>query len=226
MTKHVKIARFFVALCLLTGLSFGATAARAQELTLKELPDPQSKLLNQYEVNKPYVLKLEYTDPDGDKIDKAQFVEERPTQLTHDYKSIEGDVTKGATVKWEVNGFEKGGHEGYFLIKNKTGKSIRYPDKDKGNYTFAVTSLTDLWLKTLIGIFVCLIALPFLVYVIARSANKQGDPSRAARFGLMLGIIGAAAVFLVNFFGVYDYMVLGLGAIAAVALLVIVMTRR
>ena len=220
----MKIVRFFVALCLLAGF-FGTTAARAQELTLKQLPDPQSKLLNQYEVNKPYVLKLEYTDPDGDKIDKAQFIEERPTQVTFDYKGIEGDITKGATVKWEINGFEKGGHEGYFLIKNKTGKSVRYPEQGK-TYNFAVTSLTDLWLKTLIGIFVCLIALPFLVYVIARSVNKQGDPSRAARFGLMLGIIMAAAVFLVNFFGVYDYMVLGLGAIAAVALLVIVMTRR
>ena len=177
-------------------------------------------------MGKPYVLKLEYTDPDGDKIASAKFVEERPTVINHDYKGMEGDIAKGATIKWEINGFEKGGHEGYFLVKNKTGKSIRYPAVDKGSYTFAVTSLADLWIKTLLGIFICLIALPFLAYIVARSANKQGDPSRAARFALILGIIGAAAVFLVNFFGVYDYMVLGLAGLAALALLIVVMTRR
>ena len=221
----MKIARLIAALYGVLGL-WAASPARAQELTLKELSDPQSKLLNQYEVGKPYVLKLEYTDPSGDRIDKAQFIEERPTQITRDYKGVEGDPAHGATVKWEINGLEKGGHEGYFLVKSKTGKSVRYPAADKGSYTFSVTSLADLWIKTLIGIFVCLIALPFLVYVVARSANKQGDPGRAARFALILGIIGAAAVFLVNFFGIYDYMVLGLAGVAALALLIIVMTRR
>jgi hypothetical protein len=68
--------------------------------------------------------------------------------------------------------------------------------------------------------------LPFLVYLIARSANKQGNPSSAARIGLIIGIFAALALFIFQFLSWYSPLVLVLGGVAAIFLLVVVITRR
>jgi hypothetical protein len=200
--------------------------AFAQAPTLKELNEPQFKLRSDYEPGKPYTLRLEYTDQDGDRIKTAKFVNETPTNLSFDYKSMEGTIENGATVLWAINGFEKGAHSGYFLITNTTGKVTRYPEDKEKFYTFSVSSVADKWLKAGVGILVCILAIPFLFYLVARSVNKQGNPSSAARLGLILGVLGATAIFLITFFGTYDWMVLGLGALAALTVIIIVLTRR
>jgi hypothetical protein len=215
--------RFFATLLVLLSLAFPGWT---QAPTLKELPEPQFKLKSDYEPDKPYSLRLEYTDKDGDRIKTARFVSVTPTSLTFDFKSMEGSVENGATLIWAINGFEKGAHTGYFEVLNATGKTTRYPEEKDKFYTFSVSSVTDKWLKAGIGIVVCLIAIPFLFYLVARSVNKQGNPSSAARLGIILGILAATAVFLVTFFGTYDWMVLGLAGIAALAIIIIVMTRR
>ncbi len=198
----------------------------AQAPTLKELSQPDFKLQSDYEPGKPYSLRLEYTDKDGDRIKSAQFINETPTRVSFDFKSMEGTVENGATLIWAINGFEKGAHSGYFEVKTATGKTTRYPEDATKMYTFSVSSTSDKWLKAGIGIAICLFAIPFLFYLVARSLNKQGNPSSAARLGIILGILGATAVFLVTFFGTYDWMVLGLGGLAALAIIIIVMTRR
>jgi len=198
----------------------------AQAPTLKELSEPQFKLKSDYEPDKPYTMRLEYTDKDGDRIKSAQFINETPTRVSFDFKSTEGSVENGATLIWNINGFEKGAHSGYFEVKTATGKTTRYPEDATKMYTFSVSSVSDKWLKAGIGIVVCLFAIPFLFYLIARSLNKQGNPSSAARLGIILGILGATAVFLITFFGTYDWMVLGLGGLAALAIIIIILTRR
>ena len=94
------------------------------------------------------------------------------------------------------------------------------------NYSFAVESLVDKWIVMGMGLLICLFMLPFLVYLIARSTNKQGNPSSAARIGLIIGIFAALALFISQFISWYSPLVLILGGIAALFLLVVVLTRR
>ncbi len=202
-----------------------APAARAEKPTLTELPEPESRLKSNYEVGKAYTLKLLYTDKDGDRIKSAKFIEDAPTSVSYDSKSTEGNPESGQTIVWQINGFEKGGHRGHFLIETAEG-TFRYPPEDKGDYTFSVTSVGDKWILMAVGLFICLGALPFLVYQIARSVNKRGNPSSAARVGLILGIFAALALFIYLFVGIYDPLILALGGVAAVAVLIMVLTRR
>jgi hypothetical protein len=215
--------RFFATLLAL--LAF-ALPTLAQKPTLKELAEPQFALKSDYEPGKPYTLRLEYKDKDGDRIKSAEFVNEAPTRIAFPYKSMEGSVDKGATLIWEINGFEKGAHSGYFEVKTGTDKTIRYPEEADKFYTFSVTSVSDKWLKAGLGILVCLFAIPFLFYLVARSVNRQGNPSSAAKLGIILGILAATAVFLITFFGTYDWMVLGLVGLGALALIIVTLTRR
>jgi hypothetical protein len=198
----------------------------AQDPALKELAQPDFKLRSDYEPGKPYSVRLEYTDKDGDRIKSAKFINDTPTNVSFDFKSMEGSVENGATLIWQINGFEKGAHSGYFEVVNATGKKTRYPEDITKFYTFSVSSVSDKWLKAGIGIVVCLLAIPFLFYLVARSVNKQGNPSSAARLGIILGVLAATAVFLVTFFGTYDWMVLGLVGLFALTLIIIALTKR
>jgi hypothetical protein len=77
-----------------------------------------------------------------------------------------------------------------------------------------------------VGLLVGLLFVPFLVYVLARSLNRRGDPSGAARIGLLLGILACAALFVYLFASFYGPLTYAIGVVAALALLVVVLTRR
>lgn len=217
----MKTARPLLALVL--ALLALAAPTRAERPSLAETSEP---LKNAFQAGGSYTLRLTYTDKDGDRIDKAQFIDESSSgRATYDHKSSEGDPESGQTVIWQINGFEKGGHHGYFLVTNKVGETVRFPEEGK-EYAFKVENVADKWIVMGVGLLICFLAVPFLAYLIFRSVNKQGNPSSAARGGLMLGIVAALALFIYEFIGVYDPLVLALGALAGIALFIIVLTRR
>ncbi|MBC8103937.1 MAG: US12 family protein [Cytophagales bacterium] len=217
-------ARFFF--CFLAALLLlGGSAAVAVPPTLTEVPGDELK--NTYKAGNNVTFRLSYKDPDGDRIKKAQFIDESGG-ASQDYKTLEGGTADtGQTIVWEVRGgFDKGGHKGYFLVTNSVGEEVRFPEDPDRRYTFTVASVADKWIVTGIGVLVGLLFIPFLIYLIARSANKRGNPSSAARIGLLIGIFAALAIFIYEFIGVYDPLILAMGGVAALALFIIVLTRR
>ena len=200
-------------------------------LAMPSLAKPQLKpveaLKSTYKTDEKYVLTLEYTDPDGYTVKTATFHDGAGGALApFPAKSVSGDTEGGLRLNWEMNGFAKGDHRSYFEVENEKGVKTRYPSNDKEFYVFVVESLIDKWIIMIIGIVISLLMLPFLVYIIARSTNKQGNPSSAARIGLIIGIFAALALFIFLFVSWYNPLVLVLGGIAAVFLLVMVLTRR
>jgi hypothetical protein len=213
--------------CLLFAtLALALPSLAKPELKALAAPDDLKSL---YRAGENYTLHLEYKDPDGYEIKSAKFHDkskdgEPSFDAKDDYKNAK--VETGVTLSWEVNGFAKGDHAGYFEIENEKGIKTRYPGKDGTYYSFAVESLVDKWIVMGVGLLICLFMLPFLVYLIARSANKQGNPSSAARIGLIIGIFAALALFIFQFLSWYSPLVLVLGGVAAIFLLVVVITRR
>jgi hypothetical protein len=68
--------------------------------------------------------------------------------------------------------------------------------------------------------------LPFVVYVAARSVNRQGDPAAAARIGLFLGVLASLGLYLYLFAADYGVLGIALASVAAVAILIVLFSRR
>ena len=218
----MKVMRF-VALIIATVALALPTLAKP-ELKAKSAPDDLKSL---YRASEKYTLHLEYKDPDGYAIKSAKFMDKsKDGEVPFDAKELGGKTEDGVELSWEVNGFAKGGHSGFFEVENEKGVKTRYPSDSSKYYSFAVESLTDKWIVFVVGVVICIAMLPFLVYLIARSVNKQGNPSSAARGALILGIFAALALFIWQFMEWYSPLVLVLGGIAALFGLVIVLTRR
>lgn len=222
-SRCLLVLGFFLAAA--AGLFLRPGLARAAAPTLAEVSGDELK--SSYQSGKTYTLRLTYTDADGDRVKKAQFIDEGPGgQLTLDGNVEPGSPQSGQIIDWEVRGFPSGGHHGYFLVTNELGETARYPQRQDEQYNFTVANIATKWIVTGVGILVSLFFLPFLVYLAARSANRQGNPSSAARIGLLIGIFASLAIFIYEFVGVYDPLILAIGIVAALALLIIVLARR
>ena len=188
---------------------------------------PPDELKNLFRAGEKYTLHLEYKDSDGYAIKSAKFHDKsRDGEPSFDAKELGGKTEEGVKLTWEISEFSKGDHNAYFEIENEKGTKVRYPADPNAYHSFAVESLTDKWIVFIVGVVICIAMLPFLVYLIARSVNKQGNPSSAARGALILGIFAALALFIWQFLSWYNPLVLVLGAVAALFFLVIVLARR
>ncbi len=207
-------------------LTLGAGAARAAEPVLEAVDLPTS-----IKEKTKVTLRLRYTDKDGDRPTKALFVDRSAsasstgTEIDVTRKGA-GDPETGIILEWDVSSLEVGSHRSYFEVTNETGQTARYPQNDQEFYGFTVESLVVKIGIMIAGMVVGLAFLPFLVYVLSRSLNKRGDPSRAARGGLLIGILACGALFIYLFASFYGALAYAIGVIAALALAVIVLTRR
>lgn len=217
-----------VLLTLFVGLTLFAPV-RAQDPTLEEIGGAQS-LPKSYETDKPYTIALKYTDPRGDKVKAkdAIMVDQGPSgTINIPAKAITGSPETGATITWEVNKLPQGPHAASFKVKNETGTTTEYP-KEGAKYEFVVESLmTKIIIFGVIAL-IALFALPLIIYLIARAVNPRGDPSRAARMGLLLGIVSCFAAFVLLFFstlfsGPYFWLgwaIMGVLLLAAIVILI------
>lgn len=211
----------------LAGVLLPPTAARAADPTLTPLS--QEGLTRTYRAGSRYTLRLRFTDADGDRPikNKSLFIDEAQSgRIEIPATRISGDPSSGATIEWDVNGFEQGAHRTRFEVTGSDGKLARYPP-DTGEFYEFVSESLGLKLGIMAGgMLVGLLFVPFLIYVLARSMNRRGDPSKAARIGLLFGILACAGLFIYLFASFYGPLVVGIGLVGALALIVLVLTRR
>ena len=216
------IRRIIVLLAVLCVLTSGVFAQGAALTT----PGNQA-LANLYQTGKRYTLRLQYVDPKGDDVTKAVFHDEsRSGNIDVPMKAIDGSTADGASVTWEVNGFEKGDHKGYFMVTTETG-STRYPQAPDTFYEFKVHSVIDKWIVVGVSIVLCFTLVPWVIYTVVRSMNRRGSPSSAAKVGLMVGALGALAMFVWQFLGIYDSPLIWILAVVVFIVVVVgVLARR
>ena len=184
-----------------------------------------SELLKTYQAGKDYTLRLEYTDPNGDPIKKsdALFIDEAPSgRISTPATAVDGsDTSKGVTLVWNIRGFEQSSHKGHFEVKALTGTTT-YPQDPKEFYEFVVEALGTKYITLAFGALIGFVGVPWVTYFFARMLNPRGDPSRAARVGLLFGILAFCALFIylfLSFYGPLVYAILILGFLAAIILL-------
>lgn len=201
-----------------------APAFARQGATLRELPGADA-LPKSFQTGKSKTIRLLYTDPKGDSIKAkdAQFIDQSPSgQTVTEATRISGNPATGATIEWVLNDLEQGAHSAHFEIKTLDDTVVRYPEDQQSRYQFVVESPLTKWIIMGVGGLISWLALPLIVYLLARNLNPRGDPSRAAKMGLLIGILASCALFIYLFLSLYGplvFAILIVGFLGAIVLL-------
>lgn len=209
-----------------------AGVAQAAPPVLSEVPD--APLRDTYRADQPYTIRMRYRDKEGDAPRLAEFVDEAPDgNKTYKLsKTVGGDYETGVILEWNTTGFSVGEHKAYFLIADTETlkKPTRWTKEGPGESNFYTFVVESLWLKIgimAVGVLVGLLFVPFLVYLLARSLNRQGDPSTAARVGLLLGVVACIGLAVQQFAGYFPPLfVWGFSILIGLAIIIVIFTRR
>lgn len=176
--------------------------------------------------NDPETFTLVFKDADGDRIKSALMKLKTPSGESQIVgKNVSNDTTGGVDVTWAAKMNEPGTYTATFIVNSADGE-VLYPAQGQDPYRFTVENLPIKWGIFAGGTVVSLLFLPYLTYVLFRSMNQRGDPSGAARGALLIGILLSAALFIYLFAGPYGPLAFGIGIIAALAGIVMVLTQK
>jgi hypothetical protein len=151
-----------------------------------------------------YTFRIQYLDPDGDRPQEARLVTEGPEGI-HRWPAepISGGTANyrsGTTLEFVAGPFWGGEHRAHFEVASIDGKA-RYPASN--DIRFNVENIVLKWIALLVGLIVALLFLPLIMFVLVRAMNPRSDPSRAARFGLLVGLVASYTWFVYLFSCIY-----------------------
>jgi len=214
------LACLFLPLTLLT-LSLSAFAA-PPALT------PASEFPTSVVPGHSYVFHLTYKQIEGDPPAALQMVVDTPYgQAVQKAQKPAGDPAAGEDLSWDFSPQQSGQYQYHFDVTSATGGVARYP-AGSGELTFESPNPIVKYVVLAVGLVIALFFLPFVVYMIARAANKRSDPSAAARIALLIGILAFCGLAWYLFLQNEETRVIGYGieAVAIGAFLVVILNRR
>src|SRR4051794_36060983 len=203
-------------------IAAGPGLAAPPELREVEEPVPRSA-----RTGEKYTFRVQYLDPDGDPPKSATLVTEGPEGIHH-WTAAPANGTaatrrSGLTLEFEAGPFSGGEHTAHFEVTSIDG-AARYPAT--GDIRFNVENVLLKWVYLLIGLVVALLFLPLIMFGLVRAVNPRSDPSRAARFGLLVGLVASYALFVVLFSTVYPLPWMVVLGIVVLGALFALMPRR
>ncbi|BDI29790.1 hypothetical protein CCAX7_18410 [Capsulimonas corticalis] len=202
-----------------------AFAASAKPPTLSSANTPP--IPAEVQQGRTYVANLTYIQSEGDAPTTLKMVLETPGGEVIVPAAIpSGDATAGIPVTWSYTPANSGTYHYHFEAVSSTGGSVRFPATVNNDFEFVSSNPITKWIIFLVGTAIALIFLPFVVYVGARAANKRGDPAAASRVALLVGVLASYALFFYLFFANYGPLMMVLGGIVALAILIVLFTRK
>lgn len=220
MSLKSLLACLFLPLTLLT-LSLSAFAA-PPALT------PASEFPTSVVPGHSYVFHLTYKQIEGDPPAVLQMVVDAPYgQAVQKAQKPAGDPAAGEDLSWDFSPQQSGQYQYHFDVTSATGGVARYP-AGSGELTFEAPNPLVKYIVLAVGLVIALFFLPFVVYMIARAANKRSDPSAAARIALLIGILAFCGLAWYLFLQNEETRMIGYGieAVAIGAFLVVILNRR
>lgn len=217
----------FTRIVLAFSLFLIAAAAPAKPPTL----EPASEFPTSVLPNHTYTFHLAYKQPEGDPPQTLRMVVDTPYgQVTQKAATPTGDPAAGEDASWVFTPGQSGQYQYHFEAASTTGGVARYP-VGNGELEFESPNPIIKYVVLAVGLVIALFFLPFIVYMLARAANKQSDPAAAARIALLIGILAFCG--LAWYLFLYDNQdfpskMLGIviEALAVGAFLVVMITRR
>ncbi len=176
-----------------------------------------------------YIFPLTYKQTEGDPPapKSLKMVLDTPGgQVSVPAVVPEGNPTEGMKVEWTYAPENSGQYQYHFEATSTTGAVARYPTGNASDLVFESVNLTSKYIIMLVGLVAALLILPYLVYTVSRSANKRGDASAAARIAIFVGVLAAYALYFYLFADVYHGLGLMIAAVAALAILITLFSRR
>jgi hypothetical protein len=178
--------------------------------------------------NTPQQFAIDYLQTSGDKPKSIVLVVQTPSlgviRAEPDQKD---DSTAGQErATWNFTPVDTGTYKFHFEATSATGEKAQYPPAPAIDDQFTAESLTTKWIILAVGLVVALCFLPFIVYLGTRSINRKSDPSAAARIALLIGVLASYALYITLFHNVYSWLLNIIVGVAAVALLIVLFTRR
>ena len=175
-----------------------------------------------------YVFHLTYTQAEGDQPQTAQMIVDTPVG-PEKLKAFApaGNPAAGEDISWDFSPQQSGQYQYHFEVTSATGGVARYP-AGSGELSFESPSPYVKYIVLAVGLVIALFFLPFVVYMIARAANKRSDPGAAARIALLIGILAFCGLAWDLFLQNEETRMIGIGieAIAIGAFLVVILNRR
>jgi hypothetical protein len=175
-----------------------------------------------------YTFHLKYTQLEGDPPSALQMIIDTPYgQVTQKATAPSGDPAAGEDASWVFTPQQSGQYQYHFEVTSSTGGVARYP-AGSGELSFESPSMIVKYIVLAVGLIIALFFLPFVVYLIARSANKQSDPGAAARVALLIGILSFCGLAWYLFLQNDETRLIGIAieTIAVGAFLVVMLNRR
>ncbi len=204
-----------------------ALAARPSFAVPPELREVDEAVPATARTGEKYIFRIQYLDPDRDRPKEPTLVTEGPEGVRRwPASALAGstaDYGKGATLEFTAGPFDGGEHQAHFEVASIDGKA-RYPAS--GGIKFAVENVLVKWIQLAVGLAVALLFLPLMMFVLVRAVNPRSDPSRAARFGLLVGIVASYVWFIILFSTLYSLLwMVALGVLVLGALFALVPRR-
>lgn len=175
-----------------------------------------------------YVFHLTYKQIESDPPATMQMVVDTPYgQAIQRAQKPAGDPAAGEDISWDFSPQQSGQYQFHFDVTSATGGVARYP-AGSGELTFESPNPIVKYIVLAVGLVIALFFLPFVVYMIARAANKRSDPSAAARIALLIGILAFCFLAWYLFLQNEETRMIGYGieAVAIGAFLVVILNRR
>ena len=175
-----------------------------------------------------YTFHLKYTQAEGDPPTALQMIVDTPYgQVTQKASPPSGDPVAGEDASWVFTPQQSGQYQFHFEVTSSTGGVARYP-AGSGELSFESPSMIVKYIVLGVGLVIALFFLPFVVYLIARSANRQSDPGAAARVALLIGILSFCGLAWYLFLQNDETRLIGIAieTIAVGAFLVVMLNRR
>lgn len=178
-----------------------------------------------------YTFHLTYKQAEGDPPANLHMIVDTPYgQAIQKAQTPAGDAVNGEDISWDFKPQQSGQYQYHFEVTSATGGVARYP-AGSGELEFESPNQIVKYIILAVGLVIALFFLPFVVYMLARSANKRSDPAAAARVALLIGILSfcglAWYLFLYNDQDTpTKYVGYVIEALAVGAFLVVMFTRR
>ena len=193
-----------------------------------ELREATESVPHSMRTGEKYIFRIEYSDPDGDRPESPTLVTEGPEGVRRWPAEPTGagttDYKKPTQIEFRAGPFSSGDHNAHFEVASVAGKA-RYPATGSG-LLFSVEDVLLKWIELIIGLAVALLLLPLMTFVLVRAVNPRSDPSRAARFGLLVGIVASYALFVYLFSALYPLPWIIVLGVLALGLLFALVPRR
>jgi hypothetical protein len=195
-------------------------------------PDQSQWLPATLGTGKTAVVRLQYKDADGDAPSRATMTltpsggDGSPATIPATDASKQGDAAQGLLLEFPLRVESAGTYKVSFLVGSSADEPVRYPTEPANDPVITVESP---WMKLGLligGILICILGMPLVFFMVSRAINPRGEPTVAARLGLLAGLMLGYLLFAYLYWAALGPLYIAAALVGVLVLMVLVFVAR